>query len=225
MREKQLNNKDFASTQKFKFCIMPPKRKVKLITIELKKDIVTKYEGGMRVPDLMREFKMPKSTIWSILKKKDAIKSAQVAQGVKTLTKQRPPLIDELEKLLMVWITEKQLAGDSVSEAIISEKARQIYGDLTRDDPNAREFKASKGWFERFKKRTGIHNIVRHGEAASSNKEATEKFVEEFHSFITEKGFVPQQVFNCDETGLFWKKCLIARTSRKKRRPYQAISP
>jgi len=29
-----------------------------------------------------------------------------------------------VEKFLMVWINEKQLAGDSVSEAIICEKAR-----------------------------------------------------------------------------------------------------
>ncbi|XP_014392726.1 PREDICTED: tigger transposable element-derived protein 1-like isoform X2 [Myotis brandtii] len=28
----------------------------------------------------------------------------------------------------------------------------------------------------------------------------------EFQEFIEAEGFVPQQVFNCDETGLFWKK-------------------
>ncbi|XP_036212432.1 tigger transposable element-derived protein 1-like isoform X2 [Myotis myotis] len=30
--------------------------------------------------------------------------------------------------------------------------------------------------------------------------------VSEFQEFIEAEGFVPQQVFNCDETGLFWKK-------------------
>ena len=33
----------------------------------------------------------------------------------------------------MVWIDEKQFAGDSVSEAIICEKARLLYSDITRD--------------------------------------------------------------------------------------------
>ena len=77
----------------------------------------------------------------------------------------------------MVWINGKQLAGDSVSEAFICEKARLLQSDITRDAPSssAEEFKASKEWFDNFKKRTGIHSVVRHGEAASSNKDAAEK--------------------------------------------------
>jgi len=82
----------------------------------------------------------------------------------------------------MVWINVKQLAGDSVSEAFICEKARLLCSDITRDTPasSAEEFKASKGWSDNFKNRTGIHSVVRHGEAASSNKNAAEKSVEKF---------------------------------------------
>ena len=53
------------------------------------------------------------------------------------------------------------------------------------------------------KKRTGIHSVVRHGEAASSNKDAAEKIVEKFKEFVDREGFIPEQVLNCDETGLF----------------------
>ena len=48
--------------------------------------------------------------------------------------------------------------------------------------------------------------MVRHGEAASSNKDAAEKFVEKFKDFVDREGFNPEQVFNCDETSLFGKK-------------------
>ena len=34
----------------------------------------------------------------------------------------------------------------------------------------------------------------------------TEKFEREFSDLINAEGFVPQQVFNGDKTGLFWKK-------------------
>jgi len=110
-----------------------------------------------------------------------------------------------VEKLLMVWINEKQLAGDSVSEAIICEKARLLYSDIMRDTPGSttEEFKASKGWFDSFKKKTGIHSVVRHGEAAGSNKDAAEKSVEKFKDFVDREGFIPRQVFNCDKTDLF----------------------
>jgi hypothetical protein len=52
-----------------------------------------------------------------------------------------------------------------------------------------------------FEKRTGIHSVVSHGEAVSSNKDGAEKFVEKLEDFVDR-----EQVFNCDETGLFWKK-------------------
>ena len=60
--------------------------------------------------------------------------------------------------------------------------------------------------------------MVRHGEAASSNKDAAEKFVEKFKDFVDREGFIHEQVFNCDETGLFWKKCQKGPTSQEKRR-------
>ena len=67
-------------------------------------------------------------------------------------------------------------------------------------------FKASRGWFANFKKRSGIHSVVRHGDAASSDTKAAEDYLKTFAELIEAEGYVPQQVFNCDETGLFWKK-------------------
>ena len=112
-------------------------------TIELKKEIIAKFENGVRVSDLATQYGMAKSTISTFTS----------AEGESMFT-----------------------------------------------------FKASRGWFEKFKHRTGIHSVTRHGEAASSNKEAAEKYVAEFSDYVNVEGFLPQQVFNCDETGLFWKK-------------------
>jgi len=163
---------------------------------------------------------LAKATISTILKKREAIKVGDLTKGVKSLTSKRLPAAEEVEKILMIWINKKQLAGDSVAEAIICENARLLYSDIRRDIPgsSAEEFKASKGWFDNFKKRTRIHGVVRHGEAASSNKDAAEKFVEKFKDFVDRKGFIPEQVFNCDQTDLFWKKCQKGPTSQEKRR-------
>ncbi|KAG2463834.1 KDM4B demethylase, partial [Polypterus senegalus] len=60
----------------------------------------------------------------------DLNKAADIAKGVTVLTKQRLRVLEEVEKLLLVWLNEKQLAGDSVSEAMLCEKARKIHGDL-----------------------------------------------------------------------------------------------
>ena len=69
---------------------------------------------------------MPKSTISTFLKNKETIKVANVAKGSKVSKNHRLS-----KKLLLVFMNEKQLKGDSFSEVFISEKALSIYGDLS----------------------------------------------------------------------------------------------
>ncbi|GFT76633.1 HTH CENPB-type domain-containing protein [Nephila pilipes] len=73
-----------------------------------------------------------------------------------------------MDQLLLLWIKEKQLAGDFVSEATICERAGAIFQDLKRDvtemdgesSQGGEGFKASRGWFDNFKKRSGIHSVI-----------------------------------------------------------------
>ncbi|KAF2369118.1 Homeobox domain-like [Trinorchestia longiramus] len=94
------------------------KRKNVRTTIELKKEIIAKFESGVRVSDLASPYGMAKSTISTFLKKIEALKGANVAKGVTSLTKKKPQILEEVEKLLLIFINEKQLRG---------EKALQIY--------------------------------------------------------------------------------------------------
>jgi hypothetical protein len=96
---------------------------------------------------------------------------------------------------------------DSISENIICKKAKLIFADLVKKTPELlmdenEAFEGSRGWFEEFKRRTGIHCVVRHGEAAGPDIRAAENF----KKLVDSKDYLPQQVFNCNETDLFWKK-------------------
>ena len=67
--------------------------------------------------------------------------------------------------------------------------------------------KASRGWFGNFKRRSSIiHSVVRHGEASSSDAKAAEVFTTEFQKLMASNHYLPEQVFNFDDTGLFWKQ-------------------
>ncbi|XP_068213367.1 tigger transposable element-derived protein 1-like [Palaemon carinicauda] len=126
-------------------------------------------------------------------KSKDAIKNAKPSKGTTILSKLRSDIHDKRE---------------TVGETIICEKASRIYDDLKGKEAAekgetstpAETFKASRGWLDNFKKRTGIHSVARHEEAASSDLKAVADFITTFALVIA------QQVFNRDETGLFWKK-------------------
>ncbi|GFT72125.1 tigger transposable element-derived protein 1 [Nephila pilipes] len=101
------------------------------------------------------------------------------------------------------------MAGDSVSEAIICEKAGAIFQDIKRDvtetemesSQGGEGFKASRGWFDNFKKRSGIHSVIRHGEASRGDIKVAENFIKVFQKLISEEGYLPQQVLNCDDRG------------------------
>ena len=193
------------------------KRKKVSLALEIKQEIIAKHERGVRVSDLAKQYDRNMSTISTIIKQKDAIKAVKPSKGITIISKRRSPTLEEMERLLLIWIKDKEIAGDTITEVIICEKACAIYADLkaadnggdageSSTDPTIEEFKASRGWFDKFKKRTGIHSVVRHGEASSSDTKAAEEFVKLFEKIVNEEGYVSQQVFNCDETGLFWKK-------------------
>lgn len=145
---------------------MSPKRK--MMCIELKLEIIEKHEKGVRVTDLAKMYGRSTSMICTLLKQKELIKSIMPAKGVTIISKLRTSLHEKMEKQLIVWVTEKQLQGETLTRSIICEKARAIYSDLLKEiphnstnDESEDSFKASRGWFENFKKRTSIHSIIR----------------------------------------------------------------
>ena len=66
-------------------------KKMVRITIEVKKEIVENYEGGVCIRDLVDAYPMLRTTTSTIVNNKDIIKMANIAKGVKSLTKQRFP--------------------------------------------------------------------------------------------------------------------------------------
>lgn len=187
-----------------------PVRKRKKIDLEQKMKIVKKYEGGQSLSSIARELDLATSTVKSILNDSARIKehvkgSAPLKSTV--ITKQRSGAIYEMEKLLTIWMDDQIQKRMPLSLMIIQAKAKSIFEDVKGkySDPNAK-FAASHGWFNRFKQRANFHNVKVSGEAASADTKAAEKYPEVLRKLIEECGYTAQQIFNVNETGLFWKK-------------------
>ena len=122
----------------------------------MKKETLAKFENDVRVSDLSAQYNMPKSAISTFLRNKEAIKAADVAKGVTIVhSKPWPQIMDEVEKMALIWIKEKELDGDSISEGIICEKALRINADHLKDTPSTRAegengftFKTNKQGFQ-----------------------------------------------------------------------------
>ncbi|XP_023243487.1 tigger transposable element-derived protein 1-like [Centruroides sculpturatus] len=85
---------------------------------------------------------------------------------------------------------------------LIFERLKEDAGEVAKDE----EFKASNGWFNRFKSHCNWHSIAESGEAASADKKGASYYPEKFKAMTDEGGYTSQTIFNIDETGLFWKK-------------------
>ena len=92
---------------------------------------------------------------------------------------------------------------------LIQEKAKSLYEDLKKkhsEESEGMSFNAIHGWFYAFKARANLHNVKVSGEAASEDTVAAREFPETLREIIDEGTYLPEQVFNVDETGLYWKR-------------------
>ncbi|GFV12183.1 protein E(sev)2B [Trichonephila clavipes] len=97
-----------------------------------------------------------------------------------------------------------------VSGYVIQEKALQFCKSMKQSEPSTsqagKEFSASKEWLTGFLKRNALHNIKITRESARTDEGAAKVFPEELAKIIEDGDYSADQVFNADETGLYWKK-------------------
>lgn len=85
-------------------------------------------------------------------------------------------------------------------------QSKKSFSRLEESGNNTETFEASRGWFQRFKERSELHNIALKGEGASADHAGAKAFQETFEKNVLEDGYSLQQLINVDKTGLCWKK-------------------
>ena len=186
------------------------KRGHKTLTIEQKLELLDKI-GKKTYTVLCEEYGIGRSTISGIKKQESSLrqyKRKMTDMGVKRPAKVMKLGKDEnLETALFVWFKQKREEGIPITGAIMQAKARDLHKRLSeaRSDGAVQEFTASSGWLWRFCQRHSIRQLSLQGEKLSADKPAADRFIPEFQAFVKDGGYSLDQVFNCDETGLYYK--------------------
>ncbi|GFX63835.1 tigger transposable element-derived protein 1 [Trichonephila clavipes] len=191
------------------------KQKRSAISLETKIKILDCLAKGERSTAVGKRFHLGESTIRAIKKNEAAIRKS-VRSGTNLSSKissySRDTLIEKTEKALVIWIedlTQKRIPLDG---HLIKMKALKFYKELKESEPSTSsresnpQFSASTGWLTGFIKRHSFHNLKIKGEVASADEEAARKYPEKLAKIIKDGEYCAHQVFNADETGLFWKK-------------------
>ena len=106
----------------------------------------------------------------------------------------------QVETRLVAWINQCGNAGQVVSGEEVKEHWRK-FARLEKI-PSEDWLNLSGGWFDAFKKRHNLREFKQHGEAGSANKDVVKVEVARVRAIIAE--YAPRDVFNMDETGLFY---------------------
>jgi hypothetical protein len=187
------------------------KKQRKSLTLEEKLDVIKRYERNERNVDIVRVTGISESTLRTIRNQDEKIKES--CKGAMRMTASKitqiiPPIMEKLERMLAQWIEHQNQQAVPISTIIIQAKAKTLFENqnAVEPDPKVQTFAASAGWFERFKRRHGFHNLKLIGDAAAADLFPAENFPAQLQAAIEEHCYLPQQVFNLDETGLFWKR-------------------
>lgn len=148
------------------------------IALEDKIKILDKLRAGSRVVTLSKEFNMQESTIRSIRQNEDKIRAVVSKYPSNCYsTRINNTLFPKMEETLIVWIKDCNSKNIPLSSVVIRQKAFEIFQGI-RDTESVSasefdkiEFKASKGWFDRFKKRVSLQNVKIVGESTSAEAE------------------------------------------------------
>ncbi|KAG7154449.1 Tigger transposable element-derived protein 1-like 44 [Homarus americanus] len=188
-----------------------PKKTRRSLSYEIKYKIIQELEKGTRQVDLACQHGVNDSTIRTI--KKDAAKIKEhmnitKSTGASMIKYCHNQVHLKTEKLLVSYLVRQARRNMVVDTRSVKEYARELYAAVSRKMgiTEPKPFNASSGWLQRFKKRNKITTINIGGEEASADCVAAREFPPFLREIMKEGQYTDDQVFNMDESGLFWKK-------------------
>jgi len=124
---------------------------------------------------------------------------------------------EEINELVWAWFGRARSKDIPLSGPIVQEAAKEFAQRLGKGN-----FRASNGWLESFRKRHQIEFRTLHGESQSADSSSASDFLSRLP--IIMEGYKPEDIFNADETGLFYKalpkKSLVEKYKQSKGQKY-----
>lgn len=175
------------------------------LNLKQKLDILTKLDKGVQGNVLAAEYGVTKSTITYIKKQKNDILSSVSNTNKDAQQKRlRKSEFPEMEEKLYTWFRDQRERNCPINSVLLKAKAKDLFAKLYPDQ-KAESFQASDGWFHKFKKRFNIRFLKVCGEKLDCDQAAVRPFLNRLNAKIEEMGLTKEQIYNGDETGLFFR--------------------
>lgn len=173
--------------------------KRKCLTLEERVKCLKLLESGKSTRTVASEIGVGRTQVQNVLKRKREILDEYETK--ENINSKRPKVkteYGELNDLIYKWFCDSTARMMPVSGPMIQLKAKKFAADLGLET-----FKASNGWLQSFLKRHGIVFKVQSGERGEVKSDTVIEWKDSIKDVC--EGYSPDDIFNMDETGLFFK--------------------
>ena len=168
------------------------------LDLKTKKQIFENIQIGISKKEIINKYEISESTYYNIKKSKSNFSNISSKNcNSKRIRKEK---YSEINDHIIEFIS--RCNSDSIP---ISSFHLKMISKSFAEEKNITEFKCSNGWLYKLCKRNNISNVKVIGEAASSDSIGAQNYINENsirNIFLTRR---PEDIYNLDETGLFWK--------------------
>jgi len=174
--------------------------KRKRLTLAQKIEIIKYVEAeNVGVRAVAEKFNIGKTQVSDILKNKVYLSQTFVEQGSEKSKRKFPKSDGEIiDIVIFQWYLHARVNNFPISGPVLKEKALELASEVGLND-----FKASNGWLQKFKDR---HQIS-YKNINANHALLKECVITEWLNSVKEtiKGYKDRDIFNCDETALFYR--------------------
>jgi len=173
--------------------------KRKALSLTERMDVVKRLDSNEIQASIAKSYGVHHSSISRIMKQKEQIFEDWQNNTNLDRKRKRTGKAEDVEEALLRWFSQARSRQLPVSGPLLMEKANSLAEGLGLTD-----FKTTVGWLERWKERNNIKFKKQHGEKQDADDWGAERWVTEVLPDII-KDYEPQDIFNADETGLYWR--------------------
>lgn len=177
-----------------------PRVPYKTLSFDEKIAVIREVEKGVKKKCIIaKEYGIAPNTLSTFLKNKE-----KILKSNRNRKRAREPDNPDVDECVLKWFTQARDKNIPLSGTLVRAKAEEFAVSLGKNN-----FKASSGWLDGFKERNEISFKSVCGESSSVDQGAANEWKEKVVQII--KHAQDRDIFNVDETGLFFK-CTPAKT-------------
>lgn len=178
---------------------MEAKRKRVDLSLSDKVKVINMLKAKQSQTDIAKKIGISQSQVSRVCKSQDEIMKKWKSNDNPERKRQRTGKAADVESALAVWFSNSRGRDVPLSGPVLQEKAQELAKKLNK--PN---FKATTGWFCRWKTRNGVVYKRLHGEKKDADISNADRWLTDVLPSLFNE-YKPEDIFNCDETGIYYR--------------------